>query len=400
MTIPLSMAHSESAPFVMAGILSRVDDDPVLGSQSPYTHKTIASRRLLFKETSQDSAPLTDGQDEVEMSTASIRRALLHRSTILSTCLATLLVYAFLTGPSITSLTSTSTLSLDELTSALKSTTDKLTPSPPATSTPSTIAAGDAAALRDLCSRTTWRPNLALHCTSRCGPDRSSICGGLNNARDRLQTCARLAVDAGAGTLVVPSIAARSELALYAVDPAQVEGAGEPVVLCADEWFSVERLRGVLGGACPQMRVEVACPGEGIGGGNGFKGVAGLVGADADDVVEMPWRALGGERYGASAGQTFRQAVDEVLGLDRLQEMAKPVLVDYGDPYFACAFLPCDDVHLERMGYQPSKSPSESSLEMSERATFLLSKFTDKAKQGTTRLAARPTPYSKTSSGR
>lgn len=43
---------------------------------------------------------------------------------------------------------------------------------------------------------------------------------------------------------LIPSIAARSESALWTVDPSAVtEDVGEPIVLCPDAWFSLERLQ-------------------------------------------------------------------------------------------------------------------------------------------------------------
>lgn len=203
-------------------------------------------------------------------------------------------------------------------------------------------------ALETLCStQTQWRPNLTLHCHSRCGPDESSFCGGLNNARDRVQTCVRLAIDAGATTVVIPSLAARSETALWAIDPSHLEeeapqappgGGGEEeekeekeekepiVVVCAEAWFSIETLRAALATRCPQLRVEAVCrrpPGEdGVG-----------QSAAAAAVVEMPERLLGGERFDVRQGHRFREAVDKAVGSG---EGAGPVVVEFGDPYVAC----------------------------------------------------------------
>lgn len=46
-----------------------------------------------------------------------------------------------------------------------------------------------------------------LYCHSGCGADQLSLCGGLAEARNRVQTCIRLAIDAGAGAdggLIIP----------------------------------------------------------------------------------------------------------------------------------------------------------------------------------------------------
>lgn len=264
------------------------------------------------------------------MLTASLRRTLCHRSTILSAWLGILLVYTILHAG-----TPTEYLKVWPLTSTTANHDSSPSTAEQALAPPTSLAA--------LCSRTRWRPHLALHCSSHCGPDRAGVCGGLNNARDRLQTCARLAIDAGAAALVVPSVVARSESALWTVDPSQVPGAadGEPVVRCADVWFSTAALRRALGAACPQLRVEAACPpGGGLAGAAALVGVAAAAAAAGDGVLEMPWRPMGGERFDARPGHSFREAVDRELGAERARELVAPVLVSYGDPYIACVFPP------------------------------------------------------------
>lgn len=271
-------------------------------------------------------------------SMAAFRRVLI----LLSGCVSLLLVYNILRASSSgSSLTVTEILDLSKVGDKLKTWPFTSAPSSPVEAPAGNLTAADhesspsgAAGLEALCRQTAWRPNLAFHCSSRCGPDRSSICGGLNNARDRLQTCVRLAIDAGATTLVVPSLAARSELRLATVDPSRVPGQEEAaaVVLCPDAWFSVAALRRALAASCPRLRVEAACPA-------GASSVAGLAGVPEGSVVELPWRPLGGDRYAAVAGQRFRDAVDAALGPARAEKLDAPVLVEYGDPYVACASL-------------------------------------------------------------
>lgn len=163
--------------------------------------------------------------------------------------------------------------------------------------------------LRALCAATPWDPALALHCHSHCGPARASFCGGLNNARDRLQTCLRMAVDAGAATLVLPSLAARSETRLATLDPAaDAEDDDEVRELCADAWFDVGRLRDALAGHCPQIQLKMVCGG---GDSNSDGSAARLVGASR--ALEVPWRPLGGTKYDARPGHTFRDVVEKLL---------------------------------------------------------------------------------------
>ena len=63
--------------------------------------------------------------------------------------------------------------------------------------------------LATTCSQTQWHHNLSFVCHSFCGLERRSLCGGTNNARHRIQTCIRLAIDAGVG-LIIPSITGRT----------------------------------------------------------------------------------------------------------------------------------------------------------------------------------------------
>lgn len=193
--------------------------------------------------------------------------------------------------------------------------------------------------LRGLCARTRWDPDLAVHCHSRCGRNQTSLCGGINNARDRLQTCLRLAVDAGATTIVIPSLAARSEKRLATVNPAAIAGSENEVVeLCAAAWFDVERLQEALGGHCPQTRLKVVCP---IG---GIEAAAQLAGASR--VLQLPWRSIGETKYDKQAGHTFREAVERGLLLnatvnihskteEALASTSNVTLVQFGDTYTA-----------------------------------------------------------------
>lgn len=185
--------------------------------------------------------------------------------------------------------------------------------------------------LQDLCSRTAWTPHLALHCHSKCGPDKSSFCGGLNNARDRLQTCVRLAIDAGATTVLVPSIAARSESALWTVDPSAVtEDVGTPVILCSEAWFSSKQLEQALGKGCPQLKVKFVCPtGNRLGD---------MLDMPNPRIVQMPWRPIGGHRYDVRPGHTFREAISEAM--PGSPDESGSTLVEYGDPYIACRSFP------------------------------------------------------------
>lgn len=64
------------------------------------------------------------------------------------------------------------------------------------------ISAKVASDLTAVCRSTKWTPGLWLHCHSSCRPNLNSLCGGLNNARHRFQSCIRLAIDGGAGVVL------------------------------------------------------------------------------------------------------------------------------------------------------------------------------------------------------
>ncbi|KAK1973555.1 hypothetical protein LZ30DRAFT_478770 [Colletotrichum cereale] len=102
----------------------------------------------------------------------------------------------------------------------------------------------DAALLR-LCNKTQWTTGLWLSCHSNCGPNRASICGGVNNARNRLQSCLRLAIEIGAG-VIFPYVTQRSEDNI---------GALQESVVCPSMWLDTQRLTKSMGELCPGMHI-------------------------------------------------------------------------------------------------------------------------------------------------
>ncbi len=102
------------------------------------------------------------------------------------------------------------------------------------------------AALSRLCGQTRWNDGLWLHCHSGCGPESTSICGGLNNARNRVQACVRLAISIGAG-VVVPHVTTRDEKSLGQLNIG---------VVCPEAWFDMGRLSSELDRLCPGMKVR------------------------------------------------------------------------------------------------------------------------------------------------
>lgn len=105
--------------------------------------------------------------------------------------------------------------------------------------------------LQHLCRTTQWIEGLWVQCTSYCGPSQAAWCGGLNNGRTRLQTCLRLAIDAGAGAIL-------PQLSLRGVGEAGVTIAGHDA--CADDWFDFAYLEKMMAANCPQLQMRAICP--------------------------------------------------------------------------------------------------------------------------------------------
>lgn len=163
--------------------------------------------------------------------------------------------------------------------------------------------------LYDLCNTTQWQPGLWLHCHSFCGANRTSICGGLNNARNRVQTCLRLAIDAGAG-LIIPSATTRDKLDHLIMT--------DDRVVCADEFWNMESLKQDLGKQCPQSELRMCDDRSGI-----------------STVVESDLRSYLSPSYSVGA---FRQHVESLFeGREMVLNdvsVENPVVVNLGDAYF------------------------------------------------------------------
>jgi hypothetical protein len=108
--------------------------------------------------------------------------------------------------------------------------------------------------VKELCAKTEWKEGLWLHCHSYCGDQKQSVCGGLNNARNRVQTCLRLAIDAGAN-IIIPSATTRDANAIGNTDSATV---------CADRFWDMEYLQASMKEMCPQMKMKMCGDRSGI----------------------------------------------------------------------------------------------------------------------------------------
>ncbi|KAG4427511.1 hypothetical protein IFR05_017006 [Cadophora sp. M221] len=162
--------------------------------------------------------------------------------------------------------------------------------------------------LTPLCRQTKWTEGLWLHCHSYCGPEKTSVCGGLNNARNRIQTCIRLAIDAGAG-LILPSATERDEDHLVKTNGA--------VRVCPEVFWNVEYLQSSLKEQCPQLKLRMCDDRKGI-----------------KNVVQTPRRHY---LEAAHKNGTFRQFVSAAFDKSPFNltdvSVKNPVVVNFGDSF-------------------------------------------------------------------
>ncbi|TAQ88169.1 hypothetical protein B7494_g3476 [Chlorociboria aeruginascens] len=164
--------------------------------------------------------------------------------------------------------------------------------------------------LTALCSSITWTPGLWLQCHSYCGKNDTSICGGLNNARNRIQTCLRLAIDSGAG-LILPKVTRRN--------PANLGQINTHEEVCPDFFWDIKYLTQTLGEQCPQLE---------------FRFCGDISGIEEDRILATPNRPYISEKYHTD---TFREMVlarvDEASIPHTSISPSSPVAISFGDPY-------------------------------------------------------------------
>lgn len=94
----------------------------------------------------------------------------------------------------------------------------------PLSSGSDSLSASSFPSLRNLCNETEWTEGLWLQCHNNVGQSKTSMRGGLSNLRNRMQTCVRLAISAGAGVIVIPaSPLIVSAVARSAVSPSIID---------------------------------------------------------------------------------------------------------------------------------------------------------------------------------
>jgi hypothetical protein len=161
--------------------------------------------------------------------------------------------------------------------------------------------------LAQLCQETDWREGLWLQCHSRCGENGTSICGGLNNARNRIQTCLRLAIDAGSG-LILPSTTVRDEKALVNTNVKSV---------CPETFWDTKYLQAALQEQCPQLKIRQCDDLTGI-----------------DTIIHAPPRTY---TEAAFTNGTFRDLVSTAFDTANYSlasvSSKDPIAISFGDSY-------------------------------------------------------------------
>lgn len=175
--------------------------------------------------------------------------------------------------------------------------------------------------LRQLCAQTAWKEGLWVHCHSNCGDDKRSVCGGLNNIRNRLQTCVRLAIDAGSG-LILPTIATRDQERLKKLGGGKKVGAGS--------YFDLEHLESALAFQCPQLNLR-------------FDGDT----ADIKVNLAAPKRQYHQDPHTQG---TFRSLTEDVLSEGKIQDISatSPAVISFGDSFIGWNYTEADELNTIR----------------------------------------------------
>ncbi|PQE07193.1 AlteRNAtive oxidase protein [Rutstroemia sp. NJR-2017a BVV2] len=186
--------------------------------------------------------------------------------------------------------------------------------------------------LKALCSETNWKEGLWLQCHSWCGANETSICGGLNNARNRIQTCLRLAIDAGSG-LILPTVSTQRHFD----NPLAFGGAS----VCPDVYWDVDFLEKAVKKECPQLPLRRCGDMQGI-----------------HDVIQGPRRQYMEPNFNKG---TFRAFMESTLVEKKMGQVSAkhPVAIGYGDTYIAYNYTAADEMSIRKDLFNTLKFNSE-----------------------------------------
>jgi hypothetical protein len=168
---------------------------------------------------------------------------------------------------------------------------------------------GPLRSLSHLCDKTKWTEGLWLHCHSYCGENKTSVCGGLNNARNRIQTCLRLAIDIGAG-VIIPSVTWRNEDNLANTNFS---------TSCADKFFNMKYLQESLVRSCPELKIRLC---------DDRSGIKHIISTRERGYMQAP--------FTSGTFMTFIETALEIAGLQKDHISAEnSAVVSYGDTLIA-----------------------------------------------------------------
>jgi hypothetical protein len=165
--------------------------------------------------------------------------------------------------------------------------------------------------LKALCDNTKWTPGLWLQCTTYAGQNKTAIHGGLNNARNRVQTCIRLAIDSGSGLIIPPIAMHRGGNQQLATDFSSQTSE------CPEAYWDISYMAAELQQRCPQLELRFC--------GN----VSGI-----NTIVPTDLRGYDGTVY---HNGKFGEMIASTLKSVEIQTIdpAHPVAVSFGDSYIA-----------------------------------------------------------------
>jgi hypothetical protein len=175
--------------------------------------------------------------------------------------------------------------------------------------------------LKALCSETNWKEGLWLQCHSYCGINETSICGGLNSARNRLQTCLRLAIHAGS-SLILPTVATQRHFD----NPSAFGNAS----VCPDVYWDVAFLEKAMKRECPQLSLRRCGDVQGI-----------------HEVIQGPRRGYMDAKLDKGA---FEGLIDSTLVEKKTSQVSAKhqVAIGYGDTYIAYNYTAADEMSIRK----------------------------------------------------
>lgn len=169
--------------------------------------------------------------------------------------------------------------------------------------------------LTDLCNQTKWIEGLWLQCHSNCQRNqggKKTLCGGLNNIRNRVQTCLRLSIATGAG-LIIPRTETR--------DSMHLDITYDGSIVDANVFWDTAYFQQTLQAQCPQLQLRFDSDLTGI-----------------DTQFDLPERQYKETAY---YNHTFAQMTEKALEKAHISDISatNQVVIGFGDPFIAWNYV-------------------------------------------------------------